>query len=145
MERVIVTVKRYQRTRVRDLDVPAGLESAKLAEIIASALHWDQDRSGAPVEYKIKAHPPDRVLGDRETLLSAGVVDGAWLTFIPQGVAAAAVTPPPATPKPAPNSGPVAGWRSLGIDIPASSAGNDQPSTPPSQFDNPFVWKEIDV
>ena len=146
MERVIVTVKRYQETRVRDLDVPAGLESAKLAEVVASALHWDQDKSGSPVKYKIKVHPPDRVLDAHETLVSAGVADGSWLTFIPQGVAAAAVIPQPISMRPAQSVGPITSWRSLGIDIPGGNTVVDDQDIPPRPTsDNPFVWREIDV
>ena len=111
MERVIVTVKKFQETRVRDLDVPAGLEAEKLAEVVSSALHWDRSPTGKAVRFKIEAYPLGRVLESSETLLSAGVRDGAWLTFIPEeeAVKKAADSAPKISAVP---SAPISGWRS---------------------------------
>jgi len=151
MERVIVTVKRHQETRVRDLDIPIGLEASRLSEVVASALLWDKDQSGNQISYQIQAHPPGRVLNDYETLAAAGVADGAWLTFIPYGAATSAPDarpgPHPIDPHPRVSKGPIQGWRSLNVDLPS-----EQPSAPirsndlpDEDSDSPFVWKEIDI
>ena len=124
MERIIVTVKRHQEARVRDLEVPAGVEVAHLAELIAAALHWDLDSAGGSVSYQIEAEPPGRVLQAGETLIDAGVRDGAWLTFIPhldhkEHVPAAPVEHQESRPASPPDSqapqpkGPVIKWESL--------------------------------
>lgn len=152
MERVIVTVKKYQETRVRDLDIPAGLEVEKLAEVIASALHWDTDSAGSPISYQIQAHPPGRVLSERETLVSAGIGDGAWLTFIPAGdplkEKPTATNVYKSSSETQSSTNPVSGWRSLGID----DNDNNQAVQHKQSIGDPrkpdsggYVWKEIDV
>jgi hypothetical protein len=83
MQRVIVTVKRDDEARVRDLEVPAEIDSARLTRLIAEALRWDGDASGVPQAYDIEAHPLGRTLQPEESLSSAGVWDGAWLVFHP--------------------------------------------------------------
>ena len=143
MERVIVTVKRYQEARVRDLEIPAGLEAGRLAEVIASALHWDTDSAGRGVHYKIEVHPPGRVLGLNETLNTAGVGDGAWLTFIPESGGSRDSSSSSKEPKKP--SGPVGGWKPLFPDQPSgktSSPANQPDSGQPSN--SPFTWKEVD-
>jgi hypothetical protein len=164
MERIIVTVKRHKEARVRDLEVPAGVEVAQLAELIAAALHWDRDSGGGAVSYLIEAEPPGRVLQPEETLIKAGVKDGAWLTFIPHAdetelAAAPPVVQKPLTPPapvdteaPAPK-GPVVKWESLFPDgapepegelpeVDRSSAEGPSEDEPP---ESPFIWKEIDL
>ena len=150
MERVIVTVKKYKETRVRDLDIPAGLEAGELAEIIAKALHWDQDPAGGAVKYHIEAEPPGRVLGENETLEKAGVCDGAWLTFLPEDIYQARLQGAPEK-KPAPppvvqtSSTPVTSWRSLGIDLGGDDGEASDEKPPDTQSSDGFVWKEVDL
>ena len=83
MQRVIVTVKRENEARVRDLDVPADVPVAQLTEMITQALHWDTDQAGSRVEYQLEANPGKRLLKPEDTLESAQVWDGAWLVFHP--------------------------------------------------------------
>jgi len=143
MQRVIVTVKRQNEARVRDLEVPAGVEAERLSRMIAQALRWESDRAGQPVEYEILAEPPGRVLSPRESLAEAGAWDGAWLVLQPAG-AVFAPSPPPASmpakmPPPNDNS-PVIGWRRLDIDLPSGPSPESEESPPePSGF----VWKQL--
>jgi hypothetical protein len=145
MQRVIVTVKRQGEARVRDLEVPAEVEAGRLAEMIAQALHWESDPAGQPVQYEIMAEPPGRVLHVQESLAEAGAWDGAWLVFQPQSDA----PPPPPKPTPGPtpvtsappDKGPLTGWRSLGIDLPAEP--EPQQAATDSK-DIRYVWKQVD-
>jgi hypothetical protein len=145
MQRVIVTVKLQGEARVRDLEVPAEVEAGRLAEMIAQALRWESDPAGQPIQYKIVAEPPGRVLDSQESLAEAGAWDGAWLVFQQVGNA------PPASPKPTPEStpvppdpvvkGPLRGWNPLGIDLPADS----EPQQAATDFkDIRYVWKQVD-
>src|SRR4051812_43340626 len=88
MQRVVVTVKRKDEARVRDLEVPADIDAVRLAEMIARALRWESDRAGQPMTYKIEAHPLGRMLQPGESLASAGVWDGSWLVLHPDVVEA---------------------------------------------------------
>ena len=63
MQRVIVTVKRKDENKVRDLEVPAEVEVGQLTEMIAKALRWETDPAGQPIQYKIMAEPPGRAAG----------------------------------------------------------------------------------
>jgi hypothetical protein len=83
MQRVIVTVKRKDEARVHDVDVPANVESERLADLLARALRWESDHSGQPMQYVVEAHPLGRVLDPDESLWSAGVWDGSWLVLHP--------------------------------------------------------------
>ena len=145
MERIIVTVKRRDEAKVRDLDLPAELEISELSNVIANALNWDSGKKG----FSIQADPPGRVLKNHETLHSAGVVDGAWLTFIQEGTK-------PAKKRKKPTavdlegkdlSGePVQGWKTLeGID-PATlvdTEGEEEDGDDGKK--PPYVWKEVDI
>jgi len=147
MQRVIVTVKRQGEARVRDLEVPAEVEAERLSKMIAQALRWDSDVAEQPIEYEIMAEPPGRVLRPDESLAEAGAWDGAWLVFqrpqeMPFTLPEPVLSPPPiAPPSSAVAEGPVAGWRSLGIDLPAE-AGPGQEESPPEETG--FVWKQLD-
>jgi len=85
MQRVVVTVKRKDEARVRDLEVPADIDAVSLAKQIARQLGWASDRAGRPLAYQIEAHPSGgsegRMLQPGESLASAGVWDGSWLVF----------------------------------------------------------------
>ena len=144
MDRIIVTVKRHQEARVRDLEIPAGVEVARLTELIASALHWDRDSAGGAVSYQVEAQPPGRILEPDETLIDAGVRVGAWLTFIPESVPQEEAPPPeveaPAAPPP---GGPVIKWESLFPD--ESSGPEDEPPDSEEPPSSPYVWKEVDL
>jgi len=142
MQRAIVTVKRQQESRVRDLEVPTDVEAKRLAQMIAQALHWESDAAGQPVEYEIRAEPPGRVLNPQESLSDASVWDGAWLVLEPVGSLPAPPPPPPPPPPPGPpvkGTGPIEGWRSLGLDLPS---GSEQKETAPEE--GGFVWKQLD-
>lgn len=130
MYRVIVTVKRIDEKRGRDLEVPAEIKVTRLAEMIAQALRWEMGWNGKPMRYQIEAQPLGRFLQPAESLASAGVWDGAWLVLHPEGSTQLAGIPredyqdqkarPPLS-----MAGPVTGWRSLGLDQPSNS---DRPS-----------------
>ncbi len=79
MDRVIVTVAREGEAQARDLDLPADVPAGELAALVAAVLQWN----GLGAGYTIRAVPPGRVLGAHETLLDAGVWDGARLIFEP--------------------------------------------------------------
>ncbi|HYO49006.1 MAG TPA: EsaB/YukD family protein [Chloroflexia bacterium] len=83
MQRVIVTVKRKDEARVRDVEVPANVEMLRLADLIARAMRWESDPAGQPLYYNIEAHPLGRLLEPDESLGSAGVWDGSWLVLHP--------------------------------------------------------------
>ena len=68
---------------MRDLEVPAEVDSAQLTRLIAEALHWDGDAAGVQQDYDIVALPLGRPLQPEESLASAGIWDGAWLVFHP--------------------------------------------------------------
>lgn len=147
MQRVIVSVRLYNEAQGRDLEVPAEVESGRLAALIAQAMDWDRDVSGRHIDYQIEAHPPGRPLQSHESLASAGVWDGAWLILHPAGsvvpsraVPGVAPTPPPLS---VPQGGPVGSWRSLGIDLPPVS---EQAPAPPAEEkrSSGFVWKQVD-
>jgi len=139
MQRVIVTVKRQNEARVRDLEVPAEVEARQLSRMIAQALRWESDPAGQPVEYEIMAEPPGRELRPRESLAEAGAWDGAWLVFRPRGEKLAELPSAPVI-SPTPTGGPVTGWRSLGIDLPA---GQQPEPNEPSPGPSGFVWKQL--
>src|SRR5689334_11679166 len=113
-QRVVVTVKRKDEARVRDLEVPVNLTAERLAEMIARALRWETDMAGQRITYLIEAHPLGRMLQPDETLAGAGVWDGSWLVLHPMGgqqteapevgpsPIEATATPPP-TPAPTPD------------------------------------------
>lgn len=148
MQRVIVTVKRQNEARVRDLEVPTDIAAAQLAQTIAHTLNWDINLAGAATQYQIEAHiagRPGRILPPDETLANAGVWDGAWLVLMPQGAARSTIpTQSPGAVAPATPTG-VAGpttgqFRSLGIDLqvkPDQSA--EQKDAPPGS-----EWKQLD-
>lgn len=151
MQRVIVTVKRKDEARVRDLEVPTNVETERLAQLIANALHWESDQAGQPIQYKIEAQPLKRFLKPSESLESAGVWDGSWLVFHQTSIAG---SPPPhhgvthdLTLSP---QGPVVKWDQDRLrDI--LPRGTDQPLSPdaPSRPDEEerssgFVWKQVD-
>lgn len=146
MQRVIVTVKRQNEARVRDLEVPAEVEAERLSEMIAQALRWESDPAGQPVEYEIMAEPPGRVLAPYESLAEAGAWDGAWLVLQPAG----SFTPPPPLPLPPPiPEGPTTG-RTRSIIPPELQDKLDlseryepvQEEAPPEATG--FVWKQLD-
>jgi hypothetical protein len=145
MERIIVTVKRRDQARVRDLDLPAGLEISELTSVIASALNWEGGKKG----FSIQADPPGRVLKSDETLHSAGVVDGAWLTFIQEGVK---TTKKRKTPKSVDlekkdsSAEPIQGWKTLdGIDPATFVDTEGEEDDGGDDKKPPYVWKEVDI
>jgi len=143
MERVIVTVRLARETRGRDLEVPAEVEAARLAEQIADALQWGKNPAGQPVRYEIRADPPGRILQPGESLADAGAWDGAWLVLQPIGDGASGAAPAWGATASPPAGGPVAGWQPLGIDLPAPSPTEppaDEQAKPPSGY----VWKRLD-
>ena len=141
MQRVIVTVKRQDEARVRDLEVPAEVEAGRLAEMIACALRWESDPAGQPIQYEIMAEPPGRILGAQESLAEAGAWDGAWLVLQPLGKEPSAPLPPsppePVVP-PIYNGGPVVGRRPL--DLPTGA----EPEQEETSEEVGFVWKQVD-
>ena len=150
MQRVIVTVKLEGENPVRDLEVPAEVESGRLAEMIAGALRWETDPAGQPIQYEIMAEPPGRVLDAQESLADAGAWDGAWLVFRPLGDAPIAVPEPvpspPSPPRPRPPVSEAVGgydpiWEPLGIDLPPDS----EPAQDAADSEETgFVWKQLD-
>ena len=149
MTKAIVTVKRVEEARVRDLELPVDVPVVQLAETVAKALGWDLDATGYPVSYNIEAHPPGRLLDPGETLAQAGVWDGSWLVFHPRGAihasapVSAARSVPAAVPQPPPQ--PVPPVRSVPSVVPQPPP---QPAQPAAPADTPpssgFVWKQID-
>ncbi len=110
MQRVIVTVRRADETRLRDLELPADIDAGQLANIVAEALRWQSNPQGAKASYTIEAHPLGRTMQPNETLAGASVWDGSWLVFHPVPTPVFAPTPsplpppPPAAPLPQPYS-----------------------------------------
>lgn len=145
MQRVIVTVKREGEARVRDLEVPAEVESRRLAQFIAEALGWHSDPAGQPLEYRIEAHPLGRLLRPEESLADAGVWDGSWLVL--QGAGHIKLESNS-------ESGPrheapvVTGWRKLSVDLPGASSpagpSREEPAGQPQRRESGFVWKQLD-
>ncbi|MBN1920444.1 MAG: EsaB/YukD family protein [Anaerolineae bacterium] len=131
MTKAIVTVKRVEEARVRDLELPVDIPSAHLAEMVATALGWNTDATGRPVSYHIEAHPPGRLLLPSETLAQAGAWDGSWLVFHPENAVSA--------------SPPSAATRSA-IAAPSPPLQPVAPETThtSSQGGSGFVWKQID-
>lgn len=82
MSQVIVTVRRADEAAGRDLEVPAEVDAATLAGLIASALQWN-----TMVPYQIEVPALDLVLQGTESLAQAGVWDGALLVLRPEGPA----------------------------------------------------------
>ena len=147
MERVIVTVKKFDEARVRDLDLPAGLAADELADLVASALNWDQDNAGKKMSYNIQADPPGRVLKSEESLIEAGILDGAWLTFILEGAKPLHTSGLGKTQQdqdPKKQRGPIRGWKSLkGIQL-EGTEGDDPDDQDPGEKP-PYIWKEVDI
>lgn len=139
MQRVIVTVKREGEARLRDLEVPTDVEAERLTEMIARALHWEQDAAGQPLRYEVEAHPLGRILQANESLASAGVWDGSWLVFRLPGDSVADGRPSRIEP---PSSEVVRRWHPLGINVPPPSG-----SAPPTGEASPssgYVWRRVD-
>jgi hypothetical protein len=88
MDHVLVTIKRVNEARVRDIMLPADMPIGQLAAILAAKLEWDIDPASEPVTYLVEADPPGRYLRQDETLAEAGAWDGSWLVFHPKGTAA---------------------------------------------------------
>ena len=144
MQRVIVTVKRQGEARVRDLEVPAEVEAERLSKMIAQALRWDSDQAGEHIEYEIMAEPPGRTLHPQESLADAGVWDGAWLVFQRPGDDVSPQThPPDVRQTTSGGQGPVAGWRSLGIDLPTGPEPEQKEEETPAE-EIGFIWKQLD-
>jgi hypothetical protein len=149
MQRVIVTVKRQNEARVRDLEVPAEMPAKELAQTIARVLNWDINLPGAIPQYQIEAHisgKPGKVLQPDETLAGAGVWDGAWLVLqaagSPRVAPSASVSRTVPTGTAQPTSGPLIGWRPLGIDLPGQgeqASGQNETQHPPG-----VEWKQLD-
>lgn len=135
MERVIVTVQRYNDSQVRDIEIPVDMPVESLLREISLAFGWSD-------HYEIYADPPGRLLSRGETLLQAGVWDGAWLTFQPSGTTGSRPggPSPSALPDRPPDQGPVTGWRPLDVSGPATPS--SQPSQPAPS--GGFVWKQVD-
>ncbi len=130
MQRVVVTVKRKDEARVRDLEVPADIDAVRLAKLIAGALGWGSDRAGQPLTYQIEAHPLGRILQAGESLASAGVWDGSWLILHADIVEAPAVNvkPTPAETPPTSEPEPVAPKPPVLEAIPAQQVAKTMPS-----------------
>ncbi|MGQ9468157.1 MAG: hypothetical protein ACUVSG_11060, partial [Anaerolineae bacterium] len=92
---------------------------------------------------ELYAEPPGRVLSPGETLLQAGVWDGARLIFQPPGTASSPQRgPSPSVPPDRPpDQGPVTGWRPLDVSGPPTTPSPSSPQPTPS---GGFVWQRID-
>ena len=142
MERVIVTVKREGEARVRDLEVPAEVSSAHLAELIAHALSWEHDSKGNQVGYVIVATPPGRGLRADECLVDAGVWDGAWLVFRPVAPTQKPNTPAPISGERQPSNNPIVGFKPL-ILPGATDNTPSEPTQPKQSASKGYVWKQL--
>lgn len=138
MERVIVTIERYNDRQSRDVEIPGNLSADVLLREIPPAFGWGNT-------YEIYADPPGRVLASSETLFQAGVWDGARLIFLPPGLSSWSRSPSPfpdqPLPQQPPEQGPVIGWRGLDTSTPSAPAPS-QPSQPTPS--GGFLWKRID-
>jgi hypothetical protein len=146
VERIIVTVKRANEQRVRDVELAVHVPAEQLAEALAQKFGWDHDSNGGQVVYKIEAYPPGRALNPGETLAEADTWDGAWLVLHPE--AGASATPPaqpaPAAPARPAGQGPLIGFTPLD-GAPAESEGHAAPpanGTPPPG--SGYTWKRVD-
>lgn len=136
MERVIVTVQRYNDSQVRDIEIPVDISAETLLREISLTLGWND-------ACELYAEPPGRVLSPSETLLQAGVWDGARLTFRPLGTTGfrPGGSSPSAPPDRPPDQGPVKGWRPLDASGPSAPSSSQPPQPTPS---GGFVWKRVD-
>ena len=134
MERVIVTVRRTDESRERDIEIAADLPVEQLVMAVAQALSWIPDAAGQPVSYEVEAHPPGRMLRPDETLAQAQAWDGTRLVFHPHN---APPTPPPSDRRD--QSEPVIGWHPLSLP----TAPSPSPTHKPSSSDG-FAWKQVD-
>ncbi len=149
MQRVVVSVKRYDESEERDLDLPVQVAASKLVELIAGGMEWGPK----VVYYEIWVNLLGRVLRHNETLAEAGVWDGAYLVLQPEGYRPSAVvrmppfptavssgvsTPPPSVsaPIPAGSGGVVINWGGTASE---QSVQSDTESSSAS-----FVWKQLD-
>ncbi len=147
MERVLVSVKRGDEAGSRDIELPAEVESERLAEMIAAALGWAAGGPSSSGRYEIEARPAadtqgqGRVLQPQETLASAGIWDGSWLIL---RLAVTSGPPkPPSPPQPSRPGGPLTGFRPLGINLPPSQT--DQEAVPNKEGLRPgFKWIRLD-
>lgn len=112
MDHVLVTVKRVNEARVRDIMLPSDMPIGQLAALLAEKLEWNRDANDQPVSYMVEADPPGRYLRQDETLAQAGAWDGSWLVFHPRvgGAANAAGLNVPDAPG---GKSPLRGWSRL--------------------------------
>jgi hypothetical protein len=156
MEQVIVTIKRADEVRARDIELAVDVPIRELLTTLAEALGWNHDASGQPLDYIAEAHPPGRFLRSDETLAQAQIWDGTWLVLHPQPIAAgtqvlsnhaknpsaASSADPVATP---PTAGPVSGWQPLTSQSgPHVQSAQASPTEPPPDPGSGYVWKRVD-
>src|SRR4028119_1467418 len=162
MQRVIVTVQRNDDSQVRDLEVPAELESERLAELIATALRWDTGQAGGSSRYTIEAQPLGRILQPHESLADIGAWDGSWLVLYPvvaisaqapvqPSIASVTVLPtrqdaPDISVPPQEPGSVISGWRSLGIDLPSAPTQEQEAQDAQDDYNSAptFSWKQLD-
>lgn len=136
MERVIVTIQRSHDSQAWDIEIPVETPVETLLREISLALGWND-------ACELYAEPPGRVLAPGETLLQAGVWDGARLTFQPLGATSFPQRwlSPSVPPDQPPDQGPVTGWRPLDVSGPPTIS---PPSSPQPTSSGGFIWRRID-
>ena len=148
MQRVIVSVKRKDDFQSHDLEVTATIDIATLVDMIATALRWDMDHSGQSIRYQIEAKPPGRMLQPGESLASVEAWDGSWLILHPVGSRTLGASrdklPNNQVGATDASSGPVTGWRSLGIALPSDIEASDEQARDDASKSSGFVWKKLD-
>ena len=145
MEQVIVTVKRVNESRVRDIELGVDVPEEQLSIGLAQRLGWERDLAGRPIAYDVEAHHPSRKLRPDENLAQANTWDGAWLILHPRSESQA---------QPAPK-GRGQGYVMKRIDVEDSTPDQEEPSgghaaspTPPPpqtpDSSSGYCWKRID-
>lgn len=147
MERVIVSVECVGHPSV-DLELPAEVPVRRLTTLITAALGWQEGRA-----YQATVILPGaqngRALSPDSTLADVGAWDGSQLLLQPAGALSGGtprVTSAPAAPvmPPVLVTGPVTGFRSLGLSLQEGETREEPPDSGEEQPRSGFVWKQLD-
>lgn len=130
MVKVIVSILFEGGNQLRDFEVPNNLTIRELLEKLKLAFP-EMRSQGEDVGFQVIVASENRVLGNNETLLEAGIWDGAILLIHPYKVLKRREKQ--AEEKPSP----LLGWKALNTFYGAQKPSRSRSSTK-------FVWKRLD-